>query len=86
MDGESYRSFVVRVWYPAGDGTVPRRIEIEEVQSGSRVAVSGPRAVEVISGISTAFGTWPECNHLDARQPQANDPAAPDEDVDGRCR
>jgi hypothetical protein len=57
VDEGRYRSFMVRVWTPGGEGAL--RVEIERIQSGTRTVLLGAVAERIVAAIDTDAGGGP---------------------------
>lgn len=55
MHDGRYRSFLVRVWQPGGDGTI--RVEVELIQTGKRTVLHGTVAEQVVEAIDPLAGS-----------------------------
>lgn len=58
MNASRYRSFMVRVWDPAGDPG-GARVDIERIQSGDRVVMRGPDAERLLAMLDPAADDVP---------------------------
>jgi hypothetical protein len=59
-----YRSFIVRVWVPGGEGAI--RVEIERIQTGMRIVLKGAVAEHIVAVIDPDAGSGPVPGHAAA--------------------